>query len=300
MSQSSLIASLEPHMAASEDKTPKKLAKKMIKKLIKAAYLLIDDNNNISLPSTSSSSSSPPAKRTKLSTPSSPSSSSLPDVKYILAPMVGASELPFRLLCRSHGATIAYTPMISSARFAVDAEYRKESFETTPADRPLVAHFSANDPAEFAASAAIVAPQCDAIDLNLGCPQRVAYIGHYGSYLLDPVDRPLVLSLVRAAVAAVTIPVFVKIRLLNTLPETIALVGELKDAGASLVAIHGRYRASFERTGAGARDGAAMLDQIATVKARFPDFPIITNGNIITHDDVSEALKRASLRQYTI
>lgn len=82
---------------------------------------------------------------------------------HILAPMVGASELPFRLLCRRYGATLAYTPMISSDRFAVDAKYREEEFQTIAADRPLVAHFSANNPEVFLAAAKHVETTCDAI-----------------------------------------------------------------------------------------------------------------------------------------
>jgi len=217
----------------------------------------------------------------------------LPQHKYIMAPMVGASELPFRLLCRKYGAQLCYTPMISSARFCVDEEreYRAEQFQTNEEDRPLVAHFSANNPDEMAKSAKLVESRCDAIDLNLGCPQRVAYVGHYGSYLLGDEDRELVLSIVKKTSEAVSIPVFVKIRLLDTLGDTIKLVTQLKEAGAALVAIHARYRASFERTGAGARDGAAMLDQVKEIKKLFPDFPIISNGNIIDWGDCAKNLE---------
>ena len=98
------------------------------------------------------------------------------DVRYILAPMVGASELPFRLLCRKYGATVAYTPMISSQKFATDADYRKKEFQTVPWDRPLVCHFSANDPKEFAQAAKYVEGQCDAVDLNLGCKLQFTLI----------------------------------------------------------------------------------------------------------------------------
>jgi hypothetical protein len=84
-------------------------------------------------------------------------------LQYVVAPMVGGSELAFRLLCRKYGATIAYTPMMSSERFAVDAEYRKTEFQTCAADRPLVAHFSANNPQVFLAAAKHVENECDAI-----------------------------------------------------------------------------------------------------------------------------------------
>lgn len=210
--------------------------------------------------------------------------------KYILAPMVGASELAFRLLTRKYGAQLAYTPMMSSTQFARDPEYRRQEFQTIPEDRPLVCHFSANNPADFAKAAQLCEPYCDAIDLNLGCPQRTAFVGHFGSYLLGKDDRELVLSIVRAAVKAVSIPIFCKIRLLDTIEETIELCQQLRDAGASLIAIHARYRASFERKGPGARDGPALLDQVLEIKRAIPEIPIIANGNIITYEDVVENL----------
>lgn len=100
------------------------------------------------------------------STVSSISSALTPEsLRYIVAPMVGGSELAFRLVCRKYGATLAYTPMMSSERFAVDAEYRKAEFQTTPEDRPLVAHFSANDPKAFLEAAKHVQDMCDAIGM---------------------------------------------------------------------------------------------------------------------------------------
>lgn len=212
-------------------------------------------------------------------------------IKYILAPMVGASELPFRLLCRKYGAQLCYTPMMSSSKF-IDPEYRKEEFQTIPEDRPLVCHFSANDPQEFTQAGKLVENICDAIDLNLGCPQRTAYLGHFGSYLLDPKDRKLICDIVRTASQNVSVPIFVKIRLLDTINETIELCQQLKDAGAALICIHARYRASFERKGPGARDGPALLDKIVEVrKALGPDFPIIANGNVISFEDVQKNME---------
>jgi len=212
------------------------------------------------------------------------------DYKYILAPMVGASELAFRLLARKYGARLAYTPMMSSTSFARDEAYRRQEFQTIPEDRPLVCHFSANNPDDFARAAQLCEPYCDAIDLNLGCPQRTAYVGHFGSYLLERKDRELVLSIVKAAVKAVSIPIFCKIRLLDTLEETVELCRQLRDAGVSLIAVHARYRASFERKGPGARDGPAMLDQVLELKKAIPNIPIIANGNVITYEDVVKNL----------
>ena len=145
--------------------------------------------------------------------------------EHIVAPMVGASELAFRLLCRKYGATLgkigscphlhglmicslkfffygfvsAYTPMMSAKQFVEEAAEISSGatvansniceFQTIPEDRPLVCHFSANDPQHFASAAKLVEPYCDAVDLNLGCPQRTAFVGHFGSYLLGDEDR---------------------------------------------------------------------------------------------------------------
>jgi tRNA-dihydrouridine synthase 1 len=178
----------------------------------------------------------------------------LPIHKNILAPMVGGSELAFRLLCRRYGTDLAYTPMINSERFAADSLYRGEIFQTNEHDKPLVAHFSSNNPKTMLEAALLVQDRCDAIDLNLGCPQRVAFVGHYGSFLLDDIDRPLVLSIVKTLSDNIKIPVFVKIRLLETVPDTIKLCQQLAESGAALIAIHARYRVNLSN-----RSGPGML-----------------------------------------
>ena len=183
--------------------------------------------------------------------------------------------------------------MINSDRFASDEEYRLEQFQTIPLDRPLVAHFSANNPELFLRAAKLVESECDAIDLNLGCPQRIAHAGHFGSYLLDEIDRDLVLSLVRTVSSNIQIPMFVKIRLLDTVPDTIRLCEQLISAGAALIAIHGRYRVNLVgRSGPGARDGPAHLDQIKEIKRALmhTNVPIIANGNVCSWQDCVDNL----------
>ena len=213
------------------------------------------------------------------------------DYRYIMAPMVGASELAFRLFCRKYGTQLCYTPMLQAQEFATSAAYRLREFPTSALDRPLVVHFAANTPADFAAAAKLAAPHCDAVDLNLGCPQRSAYVGHFGSYLLDPKDRQLIVEVVRAGVQAVSIPILVKIRLLDTFDETRQLVQQLYEAGATWIAVHARYRATYHRQGPGARDGPALLDQVQQLKQLFPDRLLITNGNTISYDDVLHNLQ---------
>ena len=146
----------------------------------------------------------------------------LPPHQLVLAPMVAASELPFRLLCRRHGAQLCYTPMMHAAEFINPAHVATPNgvgaLQTRPGDAPLVAHFAANDAATLLAAAKRAEPYAVAVDINLGCPQRSAHSGHYGSFLTDPgPDRPLVLGMVSALARGTRLPVFVKIRLQATL-----------------------------------------------------------------------------------
>jgi tRNA-dihydrouridine synthase len=130
--------------------------------------------------------------------------------------------------------------------------------------------------------------------LNLGCPQRVAHAGHFGSFLLDDEDRDLVLNIVRTVSSGLTIPMFVKIRLLETVEKTIIFCQQLIDAGAALIAIHARHRVSLVgRSGPTARDGPALLDQVQVIKKTLAHtgVPIIANGNVITWSDVQSNLQ---------
>lgn len=104
--------------------------------------------------------------------------------------------------------------------------------------------------------------------VHLQCSCRIAHSGHFGSYLLDKEDRPLVLEIVRTLSRNLKIPVFCKIRLLESVDETVELCRGLAEAGCSLIAVHARYRGTATRR----RDGPAHLDQLAKVRSLYGAF----------------------------
>lgn len=130
----------------------------------------------------------------------------------------------------------------------------------------------------------MVAPFCDAIDLNLGCPQGIARKGHYGAFLQD--DSELIEQLVSRAAKEFPVPVTCKIRILPGPAEnTIKYVERLVNAGCSLIAIHGRNILQK-----GDETGLADWDVIKAVKENVK-IPVFANGNILNFDDIRSCLE---------
>jgi len=103
--------------------------------------------------------------------------------------MVDGSELAFRMMTRSLGADLCISPMINASVFVKQTpKGRAKVFTTCDADRPLGVQFAAHDPDALLEAAKIVQSQCDFVDINLGCPQKIAKRGKYGAWLLKEVD----------------------------------------------------------------------------------------------------------------
>ncbi|XP_073154415.1 uncharacterized protein [Henckelia pumila] len=207
--------------------------------------------------------------------------------KLIVAPMVDNSELPFRLLCRKYGAHAAYTPMLHSRIFSENQKYRAEEFTTCKEDRPLFVQFCANDPAVLLEAARRVEPYCDYVDINFGCPQRIARRGNYGAFLMD--NLPLVRSLVEKLSKNLNVPVSCKIRIFPDLQDTIKYAKMLEDAGCSLLAVHGRTR--DEKDGKKFR---ANWNAIRTVRNAVR-IPVLANGNIRHVDDAWQCIEETGV-----
>ncbi|KAL8966135.1 MAG: hypothetical protein Q9197_006157, partial [Variospora fuerteventurae] len=264
-----------------------------------------------------SSSSSPPAKQQKLTGRAFYESIKSP--KYILAPMVDQSEFAWRLLTRSfippaeQPSLLAYTPMFHARLFKQTQTFRDHHFQPTRTglvsspgqysqpesdakqtpyldghpthDRPLIVQFCANNPEDFLEAAKHVSPHCDAVDLNLGCPQGIARKGHYGSFLQESPN--LIHSLISKLAQNLDIPVTAKMRILDTKEETLRYASLLLDAGASWIAVHGRRREQK-----GHETGLADWTVIRYLRNMLPRGTVIfANGNVLGQEDLDRCLQ---------
>ncbi|KAF2075284.1 hypothetical protein CYY_003413 [Polysphondylium violaceum] len=203
--------------------------------------------------------------------------------KKVIAPMVDHTYLAFRMLCRKYGADLVYTPMFHSKNFATCKVYRKESFSTCPEDRPLVVQFCGNEAEWVVKAAKFVEDECDAIDLNLGCPQQIAKRGNYGAFLLEKPE--IFLPIVRELHKNIKVPIFCKIRLLPDINDTIKLALSLQEAGCQLLTIHGRTK---EQKGQHA--GIANWEAIKIIREKL-SIPVFANGSVVLYKDIEPCLE---------
>jgi tRNA-dihydrouridine synthase B len=202
----------------------------------------------------------------------------------IAAPMAGVTDVPFRRLCRRLGAGLAVSEMVASDPDLRDT--RKSRLRRCHDDEPSprAVQIAGSDPAQLADAARFnVDHGAQIIDINMGCPAKKVCRVAAGSALLA--DEPLVARILHAVIAAVTVPVTLKIRTGPT-PHTrnalrIAHIAE--QAGVAALAVHGRSRACAFR-------GQAEYDTIRAVKQAVA-IPVIANGDIGSAEQAASVLR---------
>ena len=201
----------------------------------------------------------------------------------IVAPMAGVTDRPFRQLCKSMGAGMAVSEMVASnSLLRGSAKTRRRANHEGEVD-PISVQIAGADPRMLADAARYnVDEGAQIIDINMGCPAKKVCNVMAGSALLR--DEPLVGRILDAVVAAVSVPVTLKIRTGwdrgNRNALNVARTAER--AGIKALAIHGRTRAC-------GYSGEAEYDTIAAVKAEV-GIPVIANGDISTPERVKQVL----------
>lgn len=213
----------------------------------------------------------------------------------MLAPMAGVSDTSFRILCRRMGAEYTVSEMVSAKALCFEQKSKRVRAAKTALlaavlneEAPMAVQLFGSDP-DFMREAAILLEcgeylgacgECKpaAIDINMGCPVSKVVGNGEGSALMKDPDRAA--AIVRAIKGAVRLPVTVKIRSgwdagsINA-PE---FAKRMEEAGADLIAVHGRTRQQFY---------APFSDNrvIATVK-RAVSIPVVGNGDLFSAADV--------------
>lgn len=204
-----------------------------------------------------------------------------------IAPMTGVSDLPFRETATRLGASYVATEMVACAEFArgrPDVVRRAAVGEGLPL---MVVQLVGRDPEHMAHGARLAAQAgAEIIDLNFGCPAKEVTAGAAsGSALMREPD--LAEALVAAAVAAVDVPVTVKMRLgwddaSRNAPE---IAARAEAVGARAITVHGRTRCQFYK-------GEADWRAVAPVK-RAVSVPVLVNGDIVDGDSARRALDQS-------
>ena len=204
-------------------------------------------------------------------------------VPYVLAPMAGVSDLPFRLITRSFGAPLAFTEMIDARALSHGDRRTRHMLSSSEDDRPLGAQLVGNDETYLGkALDALQGKGIDVLDFNAACPAPKLTRKGMGAGLLREPRR--LKKLLELLVHESAVPVTVKIRAgwdndsINA--REVALLAE--DAGVSAVFIHGRTKTQ-------GYSGTVNYEVIREVK-RALAIPVIASGDNITPDSVKAML----------
>jgi tRNA-dihydrouridine synthase B len=191
----------------------------------------------------------------------------------ILAPMAGVTDQPFRQLCRQLGAGLVVSEMVTSDMSLWNSRKSRLRMIHEGDPEPRSVQIAGGDPQMLAdAARANVELGAQIIDINMGCPAKKVCNKAAGSALLK--DEQLVTEILHAVVAAVEVPVTLKIRTgwdrANKNGLTVARIAE--QAGIQALAVHGRTRADLYT-------GEAEYDTIAAIKQAV-SIPVFANGDI--------------------
>lgn len=203
---------------------------------------------------------------------------------FVLAPMAGITDLPFRMLCKEQGAGLLYTEMVSAKAISYRNRNTLPLMEISPKEHPVALQIFGSEPELMAEVARSIEDQpFDILDINMGCPVPKVVNNGEGSALLK--DPELIRKIVSAVSRAVKKPVTVKMRIgfegADVDPVETAKI--MEDAGAAAIAVHGRTRQQYY-------SGKADWDTIRKIKEAV-SVPVIGNGDVDSPKKAEAMLK---------
>ncbi len=199
-------------------------------------------------------------------------------MKYLLAPLAGFTDAPFRRLCAEGGADLAYTEMVSAAGLAHGSSPTRHLLETMPGEGPVAVQVFGARESDLAFAAAEIdrlnrrEHRFVELNLNVGCPMAKVTREGAGAKLIE--DPGKIGRLLKAMVDNTELPVTLKTRL-GPRPgctNVFEILEAAEAAGAKGIAVHARYTTQMH-------GGPVHLDQLAAVVAR-ARIPVIGNGSV--------------------
>lgn len=206
---------------------------------------------------------------------------------FLLAPMAGITDAPFRRLCRRFGAGMTTSEMTTADISLWQTGKSRRRLDLDMDIEPRVVQIAGSDPDQLALAATLcVARGAQIIDINMGCPAKKVCKQLAGSALLK--DPLLVRRILASVVGSVSVPVTLKMRTgwdpENRNGTEIARIAE--DSGVQALAIHGRTRACRYK-------GDAEYETINRIKS-IVDIPVIANGDITNSQKALQVLNQSS------
>ena len=204
------------------------------------------------------------------------------DFPVVLAPMAGYTDAAFRSICKEHGAGACYTEVTSAEGIRRDSQKTFQFLKVSELDHPIAGHiFGKSVEAMVEAAQYIEKLGCfDWIDLNCGCPvKKVVRRGAGAALMKEPEE---IGEIVRAVKNAVALPVSVKTRIgfSPAFPDHLTIAKRVEDAGADMIAVHGRFACNFHK-------GDADWEKLGEIKQALK-IPVIGNGGVFTPEDATE------------
>ena len=204
---------------------------------------------------------------------------------YILAPMAGVTDLPFRLLCKEQGAGLLCMEMVSAKAIQYNNKNTKALLEIHPEEEPVSLQLFGSDPEVISEVAKQIEELPFAIlDINMGCPVPKIVRNGEGSALMNQPN--LVHEIVSKTVKAIQKPVTVKIRkgFNDESINAVEIAKIIEDAGGAAVAVHGRTREQYY-------SGKADWDIIRQVKEAV-SIPVIGNGDVTSGESALAMMRK--------